>query len=264
MNTSNDITIYLVIGTLTMLGLAGSIILFVVFYQKRLLKNKFTIQQMETDYQKDLLQSTIDSQEKERKRIASDLHDGVGAMLSAAKLNLNMLGTGAIPPEELKEAVGETKEMINETIETVRRISKALLPSSLEKFGLSQALEELCEKLTSSVTAVVFYEQGEGATIEVSKQLLIYRIVQELVNNAIKHAEASEISVKFNWREGGLLFEVNDDGKGFDLKAIQGDIKKGVGLYNIENRASLLNGEVTFDSQPGQGTNISITVNKFE
>lgn len=260
-NAASNIVILLIVGTSVMLLLAGSIIFFVIYYQKRMLQNKIATQQLEADYQKQLLQSTIDSQEKERKRIASDLHDGVGAMLSAAKLNLNMLRSGTIPKEELPEAIGETKDMIDETIETVRRISKDLLPSSLEAFGLSKAVQELCEKLDNPKTTVSFEEKNEPVSLTQQEELLIFRMIQELINNALKHAEAGEIRVEINWKDP-LTVCVADDGKGFNLEEIRGDIKKGVGLYSIENRASLIGGDVIFKSEPGKGSTINIIIKR--
>lgn len=242
-----------------MLILAGSIVFFVIYYQKRMLQNKIATQEMESGYQKQLLLTTIDSQEKERKRIASDLHDGVGAMLSAAKLNLNMLRSGAIPKEELTEALGETKDMIDETIETVRRISKDLLPSSLDVFGLSKAVQELCEKLDNPKSQVVFEVSGEETALTKQQELLIYRMIQELINNALKHAEASTIKVNIDWNVP-LTVTVRDDGKGFNPEEIRGDIKRGVGLYSIENRASLIGGKVIFESKPGAGATINVII----
>ena len=258
-STTQALSLYLIIGTMGMLFLAGSIIFFVIFYQKRMLQNKMEKQMLETDYQKQLLDSTIDSQEKERKRIASDLHDGVGAMLSAAKLNLNMLKGGTIPANEMIEAVGETKDMIDETIETVRRISKDLLPSSLEKFGLNMAVQELCDKLTNAETRVTFDQSGEYAGLDAQKELMIYRVIQELINNALKHSEAETISIKMQQNDH-LQITVEDNGKGFDLEATKNDIKKGVGLYNIENRVSLLDGDVDFVSSPGNGAKVTIVI----
>lgn len=259
--SENNLILILVVGTGGMLMLAGAIIFFVIYYQKRMLQNRIATQQLEADYQRQLLQSTIDSQEKERKRIASDLHDGVGAMLSAAKLNLNMLRSGTIPAEELTEAIGETKEMIDDTIDTVRRISKDLLPSSLEAFGLSKAVQELCEKLDNPQTRVTFNENNEPHSLSQQEELLIFRMIQELINNALKHAEASEIAVQLDWGKP-LSVVVTDDGKGFNLEETRKDIKKGVGLYSIENRASLVGGEVEFQSKPGEGSTVKIIISK--
>ncbi|GAA0891690.1 hypothetical protein GCM10009122_13690 [Fulvivirga kasyanovii] len=255
----SNIVVLLIVGTSITLLMAGSIIFFLIYYQKRMLQNKIATQELESGYQKQLLLTTIDSQEKERKRIASDLHDGVGAMLSAAKLNLNMLKSGAIPKEELTEALGETKDMIDETIETVRRISKDLLPSSLDVFGLSKAVEELCEKLDNPKTQVKYEAHGDEVALTKQQELLIYRMIQELINNALKHAEASVIRVNINWEES-LTVTVQDDGKGFNVEEIRGDIKRGVGLYSIENRAGLIGGSVVFKSQPGEGTTVNIYI----
>lgn len=255
----SNIVVLLIVGTSITLLMAGSIIFFLIYYQKRMLQNKIATQELESGYQKQLLLTTIDSQEKERKRIASDLHDGVGAMLSAAKLNLNMLRSGAIPKEELMEALGETKDMIDETIETVRRISKDLLPSSLDVFGLSKAVEELCEKLDNPKTRVKYEAHGDEVALTKQQELLVYRMIQELINNALKHAEASVIRVNINWEES-LTVTVHDDGKGFNVEEIRGDIKRGVGLYSIENRAGLIGGSVVFKSQPGEGTTVNIYI----
>ena len=246
-----------VAGTSIFLFISGFVVFFVVFYQKRMLQKKMELQDKDAEYQRNMLQSTIDSQEKERKRIAAELHDGVGAMLSAAKLNLGMMLSGAIPKEESAEAVDETKAMIDETIETVRRISKDLLPSSLEQFGISQAVKELCEKLSNASTKITFEQNNSKFELDVDQELLLYRITQELINNALKHAQASEIKVRLNAEEY-ITLSVIDNGIGFDKKLIERDIKKGVGLYNIENRVSLLNGELLFDSEKGKGTSITI------
>ncbi|MTI41998.1 sensor histidine kinase [Fulvivirga lutimaris] len=252
----DTLIIIAIAGTSIFLFISGFVVFFVVFYQKRMLQKKMELQNIEAEYQRNMLQSTIDSQEKERKRIASELHDGVGAMLSAAKLNLGMLLSGAIPKEESNEAVDETKAMIDETIETVRRISKDLLPSSLEQFGISQAVEELCEKLSNPSTKISFEHFGDKIDLDVQQELLLYRITQELINNALKHAQASEIKVQLH--ADPISLSVVDNGVGFDKELIEGDIKKGVGLYNIENRVSLLNGELIFDTEIAKGTSITI------
>ncbi|UII28025.1 sensor histidine kinase [Fulvivirga maritima] len=254
-----NITALVIVGTSTTLLLAGCIIFFIIYYRSRMLQNKIATQQLEADYQRELLQATVDSQEKERRRIAAELHDGVGAMLSAAKLNLNMLKKGTIPSDEMELAMVDTKEMIDSTIETVRKISKALLPSSLEIFGLGRALEELVEKLTTPQTKIYFHQRGENVKLNQQDELLIYRIVQELINNALKHAEASEVWVNVDWNNP-INLTVSDNGKGFDLVKTKQDIRRGIGLYSIENRVSLIKAEVQFDSEINKGTRIRIVL----
>ena len=261
---SNDPNFLLIfsVGTALMLLMASSIIFFVVYYQKRMLQNKMQQQALEGKYQKKLLKTTIESQEVERKRIASELHDGVGAMLSAAKLNLNFLKSSA-KNDEATEAIFETKEMIDDTIESVRRISKDLLPASLEKFGLVEALKEFCEKVSSPSTKVVFEQTLSAYDFPSEEQLPVYRLVQEIVNNALKHASARVIIVQLELKDG-LKLHISDDGIGFNVEEIKNDINKGVGLYNIENRVNMLGGQVELISEPGKGTSYQIRIDSNE
>ena len=137
----SEFTIIFVIATTFMVLLAIAIVTFVVFYQKRILQEKVKQQAIEVDYQQRMIQATLNSQEEERKRLAGDLHDSIGAMLSTIKLGLaSLVKQEGIAPS----AIQPTKEMLDETINSVRSISRDLMPSTLEKFGLSRALEELC------------------------------------------------------------------------------------------------------------------------
>ena len=215
---------------------------------------------MDDDYQRNLIQSSLFLQEKERKRIASELHENVGAMLSAAKLNLGMILHGTLPDHEFDNAVIEAKQMIDETIKSIRRISNDLAPSSLEQFGLSRALHELCSNLTNSQTQVIF-NSNESAlqAINIVHQLPLYRIAQELIKNALQHANASVIEVNLI-SDSFLKLSVMDNGQGFDTKS---ELKKGLGLYDIENRLGLLKGTIDFKSCVGEGTTAIITLNKL-
>lgn len=224
-----------------------------------MLQSKIQRQALESEHQKKLLETTIQSQETERKRIASELHDGVGAILSAAKLNLHLL-KATQDNHENAEAIAETNRIIDETIDTVRRISKDLLPSSLEKFGLIEAIKEFADKLSVDGAAQVhFNHEGGDFALSKTNELPIYRLVQEIVNNALKHAEAQNINIYVN-NNGGFQLIIQDDGQGFDVDQVRNDINKGVGLYNIENRVNMLGGSITLESAPAYGTKYSITL----
>ncbi len=246
------------LGTSIMLFMAGSIVFFIVFYQKRMLQNKMEKQKMEGEYQRKLLQATLESQEKERKRLASELHDSVGAMLSATKLNLNFLKSLG-DDTETKQSLDETKGMIDETIDTVRRISKDLLPSSLEKFGLVEALKEFCDKISTPKTEVIFQNDDKQLSLKKEQELPLYRLVQEIVNNALKHADAKSVIISIN-QDPRFSLVITDNGKGFDVQATKKDINKGVGLYNIENRVNMLRGQVELTSVLGQGTTYKVVI----
>ena len=263
-SSNSSVVIYLVVGTAGMLILAGGIIFFVLSYQRRVLRHKLEMQQMDFSYQKLLLEATVESQEKERRRVASELHDGVGAMLSAVKLNLNLLQSTL---NGNREAITETKKMLDETIENVRRISKALLPAGLEKVGLAPTLSELCQKLDLAGQLSIHFDcTGDIQRFVIEKELMVFRIAQELVNNAIKHAQAANIWVSLDWTHDQVKLSVEDDGKGIDLQALEAKsgIERGIGLYNIENRASLLHSKLQFEQREPKGTSISMTLNLNE
>jgi signal transduction histidine kinase len=190
--------------------------------------------------------------------VAGDLHDSIGAMLSAIRLGLITVGKQMPNPSGIDDA----KEMLDETIGSVRRISRDLMPSTLEKFGLAHALKELCDRFQStSQMPISYHEQGEVRSIDAKRELMVFRIVQELLNNAIKHSKATIISVTL--RAADMLeIVVEDDGVGFnfDEQYASNKIEKGLGLFNIENRTRLLNATLQYDKEREKGTRTTLTV----
>ncbi len=253
--------VYLIIGVsvVAMLLMAGSIILFVLYYQKRMTEEQLGRQRMEIAYQKKMIEAALESQEKERRRVAGDLHDSIGAMLSTIRLSL--ISHVKRNPAD-KESITESKKMLDETIESVRRISRDLMPSTLERFGLVQAIKEICDRFqSSSAIPIVFREIGETPPLSQARELMLFRIIQELLNNGMKHAQASNLRVTLQ-NADSLLVIVEDDGKGFDYDRQKNEkvSGKGLGLFNIENRARLAGGTVDLQSVSGKGTTITITV----
>jgi two-component system, NarL family, sensor kinase len=253
--------VYLIIGVAmaSILLLGGAIILFVLYYQKRMVQEKFQRQVMEIDFHKKMMEASLESQENERRRVAADLHDSIGAMLSTIRLSFL---TFARENKTDNNSIQESKKMIDDTIDSVRRISRDLMPSTLEKFGLSQAVKEMCERFqnTSSIS-IIFDEEGTYQSLSKKKELMIFRIIQELINNALKHSGASRIKVTLN-HSHNLTVVVEDNGKGFDVQHHLQDrtTGKGLGLFNIENRARVIGAEIFFESQQEKGSNTTITV----
>jgi len=212
---------------------------------------------MEVEHQQKMLQAALESQENERKRLAADLHDSIGAMLSTIRLRLGTLArTEGIPTAD----IDQTKNMLDDTIVSVRRLSRDLLPSTLEKFGLSHAVKELCEQYSLvSGLPIKFSEVGTPAEKQQTDQLMIFRIVQELINNAMKHAQPSVIQVAFDWQKSFEL-RVSDDGNGFLVDQVRKS-GKGLGLFNMENRARLLNGQLSFHTNQPKGTIARLEIN---
>jgi signal transduction histidine kinase len=213
---------------------------------------------MEFDYQQKMMQAELSSQESERRKLAADLHDSIGGMLSTIRVGLATIGRSLPEPK----MIDETKKMLDDTISSVRRISRDLMPSTLEKFGLIHALKELCERFESTSRIQVSFESnGEVTTLDSQRELMVFRIVQELLNNAIKHAQASRIDVKLDVLPD-LIICVEDDGVGFNAEEQKSDKQsgKGLGLFNIENRARLLNGDLKFQKGNEKGSKILLTV----
>ena len=244
-------------GTIVMLLLAVFIVMFVVMYQKKMIKKQ-------AEYQLGLLEVNIQAQENERKRIARDLHDDVGTLLSTVKLKIGQISQNAKRSHPLPSNFErEAKLLIDETIANTGRISRDLLPATLEEFGLVDALKELCDRInTSSNITVHFLHEGNGRRLKKKIELALYRMVQELVNNSVKHAEADKINVALKVESGQLEMIVNDNGKGFDFQKVKQrpPEKRGLGLRNMESRISVLNGKIMYESALGSGTKVTINV----
>jgi two-component system, NarL family, sensor kinase len=255
---SYDFLLIFSAATVGMLLLAGAIVIFVVFYQKKMIQEQFKRQTLEFDYQQKMMQAELSSQESERRRLAADLHDSIGGMLSTIRVGLSTLGRSLPDPTQMDE----TKKMLDDTISSVRRISRDLMPSTLEKFGLVHAVKELCERFQStSRIPVNFDSTGEVSEMDPQRELMVFRIIQELLNNAIKHSKANVIDVKITVAEK-FYATVEDDGIGFNAEEHKKDKQsgKGLGLFNIENRARLLNGNLEFISGREKGSKILLTI----
>jgi two-component system NarL family sensor kinase len=254
--TISQFTIMFSIATVGMLMLAMAIVFFVIFYQKRMLENRLKQHRMETEYQQKMMLASLESQENERRRVAGDLHDSIGAMLSTIRVSLStMMRQEAVNTQ----SVGQAKQMLDDTIDSVRRISRDLMPATLEKFGISYALKEMCEQYTTvSGIGINFSESGEPVAINKNSEIMIFRITQEFINNSIKHSKAKSITIDLQW-SNELFVSISDDGVGFDIQEIKKS-GKGLGLFNMENRASMLGANLSFSSSIGNGTKASMHV----
>ena len=252
----NFITILLV-GTFILLLLCGAVIFFVLLYQRKVLQNKLDIQNLQTDHQKKLLITTINSQEKERTRVGQELHDSVGAMLSAIRLNMKMITQD---PAIFQKSSDEITGYLDQTIETVRNISHNLYPAGLKTFGMIGVLKEYIEKVNASDQLVISLQvNGETMRLDSNTELIIYRILQELIHNAVKHSRANNIYINMDWQDAQLFIEVRDDGVGFTSNQLDPG-KRGLGLYNISNRAEVINAKVNFNNADNGGACVDLQV----
>lgn len=255
-SSESQVFFLIAIGTAGMLLLAAAIVLFVTFYQKRMFEARLRQQVLEGEFQQKLLEATLDSQESERRRVSGDLHDSIGGMLSAVRVGLSAIGR-QLPDTHILDA---QKQMLDDTIESVRKISRELMPATLEKFGLIPAVRELCEKMQATTQIQIgVMELGETRQLEMKRRLMIYRITQELLNNAFKHSKATYIEVVFSFKEN-LYLIVEDNGIGIDPKHMEESGRKSLGLFNIQSRVQLLSATVTIDRDKRDGSKIIVSI----
>ncbi len=200
------------------------------------------------------LQSMVNGQETERSRIAKDLHDGLGGLFSTIKMYLSTL---LHEQESLKnnELFAKSYELIDTASEEIRRIAHNMMPEGLMKLGLMHALEDMCSNISAAKQLQVKLQPyGMEQRMNASTEIMLYRIVQELLNNIIKHARATQVIVQFNREEDRLTVTVEDNGRGFNLQ--ESDGKKHKGLETIRSRVNYLNGNISIDSEKEVGTTV--------
>jgi signal transduction histidine kinase len=231
------------LGALLLLAAIVGIVIYNA-QQKKLAKEKIDEERLRN-------KMIIEAEEKERTRIAKDLHDSLGQMLAALKMNLNSL-SGTNSNDQFKK----TTQILDDTIVEMRSISHAMMPESLVKNGLAQALMDISNHVETNQTKVnVSVENWKGWTS--TGEYVLYRITQELLNNTLKHADAKNVHIELNQFDDEINLIYEDDGKGFDLSSVQSD---GIGLANMNNRISSINGHIEFDSKPGAGTTAIISI----
>lgn len=267
--TDGEVLTMFLSGTLGILLPTIAAILFFVLYQRRLLKQQKKAKSLEANYQRELLEANIETEENVRQQIAKDLHDDVGARLSAMKLYMGQIERKLEKKLFPISLAQQTKDLTSETIQSVRHISHNLLPPLLENFGLVDALQDLCDKLNEVGAIKVFFEhRGYEQRLGKQTELALYRIVQELTNNTLKHAQASEINIYLYVGGQQLKLIYEDNGVGFDLSNNQESknqlIKKenkGLGLKNIESRVKVLKGKMSFHSAKNEGIQAEVHIN---
>lgn len=191
----------------------------------------------------------IEAQEKERKEIGQDMHDELGSTLLTMKMNLGLIEKQGLFIFESSEALKELKYALDSSIEYVKGVSRITSPAFLENFGLSRSVVQMVRRINSSCVAKVeFIENGESFQISKEKQLHIFRIIQEVVNNALRYASPWRIYVMFNWEQDGLIVEIRDDG--YNYRFSEKYQAAGLGLNNILNRAGLIGAEFTNEDLP--------------
>lgn len=248
---------YWLYGSLVLLMLI--VLMVIIGYRSYRNKQKLNIQQLYLKQQIVLTQSILQAEENERKRIAADLHDGLGQMLTAAKYNMAGIADDMQYCDENKRSIfNKASALIDDSCKEVRAISHNIMPNSLLANGFTAAVKNFLEKAGQEKLVVNFNTTGIDKEVNTNTQVILYRIIQECVHNVIKHAAASQLDISVMNDASGISVSVEDDGKGFNL--YDADHANGIGLKSIRTRTEYLQGKLEIDTQPGKGTLISIHI----
>jgi len=226
-----------------------------LFFRHRLAVNqKFIsdqkVNQLKQEQQLVATQATLDGETAERTRLARDLHDGLGGMLSVVRLNLKDVKTGGYIELEDVNRFDKAIAMLDDSIKELRRVAHNMMPESLLRYGLKVSLTDFCNE----ISLVQFHYYGNEKRLDSNLEILVYRSAHELVNNALRHAEAKNINLQIIQEEDRISLTVQDDGKGFEAETTA----KGMGLESINNRVTSFNGKMSIYTSPGNGTEINI------
>lgn len=246
--TPENIISLIVFFVLMALLLALTVIFIFTYSKKKILGEEVKRNEQEIKHKTQMLHAILMAQEEERRIIARDLHDDIGSTLNIIYLNANKIAESI--NAESKATVSTIVSLTSKTIQSTRQISHRLLPPILEKFGLSAAIEELCEEVSQASDIDTHCQlQLTEENLSDDQKLHIFRITQELINNSIKHGNATQISLEIAESDKGLYYSYQDNGKGFDIALAS----SGLGLKNIENRAEMINGSIKFKTEEGKG-----------
>jgi two-component system NarL family sensor kinase len=249
-----NVSLVLFFGTIGMLALTIGLIVFIIFHQRKVIRYQLKLQRMEQDQQKLLLNASIRLQEEERQRIAADLHDDAGPLLATARLYLNENLVNLDKTTQL-QSIYNAKQIIDDTIQLIRNISHSLMPPTLKNFGLESAVNDLFQKISGSGSMNAssrFHDYRER--LQAENELIIFRVIQELVNNILKHSNASFIHLTQNTSGDKFFIRLHHDGRGIT----QQDFNKlnksnvGLGLKNIQSRLKVLHGKIFFEKDMSQ------------
>ena len=253
-NPDSRVSLVLFFGTIGMLALTIGLIVFIIFHQRKVIRYQIRLQRMEQDQQKLLLNASIRLQEEERQRIAADLHDDAGPLLATARLYLNENLVNLDKSTQL-QSIYNAKQIIDDTIQLIRNISHSLMPPTLKNFGLESAVNDLFQKISGSGSMNAssrFHDYKER--LQAENELIIFRVIQELVNNILKHSNASFIHLTQNTSGNKFFIRLHHDGRGIT----QNDFNKlnksnvGLGLKNIQSRLKVLHGKIFFEKDMSQ------------
>jgi two-component system NarL family sensor kinase len=249
-----------------LISAGGTIMLIVIlviiwlFYKKKQQLAASQIEQLKKEKQLAATQAVLTGETTERTRISRELHDGLGGLLSGTKLILNNMKNKVLLTDDNVHLFDHALGLLDNSINELRRVAFNMMPENLYNLGLSSALTEFCNGMNQGTgTMVHFFFFGTAVRFELNKELIMFRIAQELVNNSLKHSGASEINMQLVQDNDRISLSVHDNGIGFDPAKLNEDNSSG--FRNIRSRVDSLGGVLSIDSEPGKGSEITIEIN---
>jgi two-component system, NarL family, sensor kinase len=245
-----EVIAVIIAGAILALLLVGFIVTMLIVYRKKQYKQE-----------QELLQARLEIQENIFKNLSEEIHDNIGQMLSVLKLTLSAVSTSKM--EESGSYLQESKVMLNHIIVSISDLSKSLHTDRIIKIGIMEAVGSELEKIEKTNLFTTSFNHGDcNFQLEPETEIFLFRIIQEILNNIIKHSKASNIQAGFFCREKYIVFTFADDGVGFDVKEAfqKSSSGRGIGLTSMMNRAKLIGGNLTITSEPGKGTKLVIEV----
>lgn len=253
------VIIFIIISVLLIIILTMIIAMIIFKYQQKQNIHQKKIEALKISYENSLLQSQLEIQEQTFQNIAREIHDNIGQKLTLAKLHLNTLRYDKM--DEIALRVNDSVDMISEAINDLSDISRSMNSELILSNGLIKALEfEAAQLKKSGRYKISFSATGDPVFMDTSKELVLFRIAQEAMNNIVKHACASAIDIQLHYNNVDLTMTINDDGHGFHAAEHQ----FGTGLLNMKKRATLLKGKLIINSTPGICTQIKIEIPLYE
>lgn len=248
-------------GTIVLLILLCFIISFLFLYKNRQNRHQLEMEKVKEQYNQEILKTQLEIKEQTLRNISEELHDNFGQVLSLVILNLSAIDFSE--PDQAEAKVEAVTQLVIKVIADLRNLSKTLDPENISKFGLPSVIRfesDMLEK--TGLYKVAFTVDGSERKLELSKEIIVYRIVQETLNNIIKHARTNSVTIALRYRDDRLDIEIADNGRGFDLSRVDDPDfhNRGSGLYNMRKRSELINASLDIQSIPEKGTCVSMSI----
>lgn len=257
----SDVTVLtIIISTILLIFLAAIIIYFLFAYQKKSHKHQKELLLLNESFNQTLLTSKLEIKEQTLDHIAKELHANISQLVSVININLSAC---LQRPAEAEDNIQETKALVKQLMSEVKRLSVTLNTEHIGRSGFETMLKKELEWLNKTgIYQINFQKEGDGFRFAPEKEIILFRLCQEILNNVIKHAEATQIDVHLSYSDNGLIIEIHDNGIGFNLNEIvrRAESSDSTGIHNIYHRSKQIDGTVEINSTPNEGTSIIVNL----